>query len=570
MISFIKSVLLFFLLTVIINSEPLHAQNKCSCSESALPLEDLRHSAIPACKARFYELQAEDFISKREFDSANLSLTKAISIYTNQSCDKNAYKKAYKLFANLHHNTGSYPLSLEYSLKLLSIVEVSNSRIDEADCLLTISMSFNRMKQSEKGIQYARIAISKIQPLSPSIEKADLLHKAAARYLWYYQDSKNLNLLDSAEQFTKEQLRISRQYKDSNLLRKSYNLMNGYAHEKKDYKKALMYLDSSFMLLDNRKDLPMIATNYGDRADVLMEMGNYKEARRFADSCLLLHQQSKNPGTIANAYALIYQVSERSGNYKDALWGMTNYIDIHDSLTKVEKTKTINELEKKYNQAKNEKTIKELAQERKIYLLLAAAGLLALIAIGFFIRQQSLKSKQKILETEQRLNRARMNPHFFFNALSSLQSFALRENDGKSIATNLSKFSHIMRETLESSYKEYITIENEMEFLTEYLELQQIRFPEKFLYEVIADDALEIDDLLIPSMIIQPFVENSIEHGFSGLAHQGIINVHFTKKGEELYIEISDNGQGLSAYRKEDDHISRATQIIKDRIYLLN
>ena len=109
--------------------------------------------------------------------------------------------------------------------------------------------------------------------------------------------------------------------------------------------------------------------------------------------------------------------------------------------------------------------------------MLAVAGLLALVALTFFIRQQSLKSKQTILETEQRLNRARMNPHFFFNALSALQSFALQENDGKALASNLSKFSHIMRETLESTYKEYVTIEQEKDFLNEYLELQKMRFP---------------------------------------------------------------------------------------------
>jgi sensor histidine kinase YesM len=143
---------------------------------------------------------------------------------------------------------------------------------------------------------------------------------------------------------------------------------------------------------------------------------------------------------------------------------------------------------------------------------------LAFIALGFFIRQQSLKSKHKILETEQRLNRARMNPHFFFNALSSLQSFALQENDGKALASNLSKFSHIMRETLESTYKEYVTIEQEKVFLLEYLGLQQIRFPSKFTYEINIDENIEPDEQIIPSMILQPFIENSIEHGFLGLS----------------------------------------------------
>ena len=203
--------------------------------------------------------------------------------------------------------------------------------------------------------------------------------------------------------------------------------------------------------------------------------------------------------------------------------------------------------------------------------MLAIAGLLAVIAIGFFFRQQSLKHKQKILETEQRLNRSRMNPHFFFNTLASLQSFALRENDTKAIASNISKFSHIMRETLESTYREYVTVEQEMDFLNEYLALQQIRFPDKFTFSVTSADDLEADDLVIPSMIIQPFAENSIEHGFAGITYPGRLNILFKKEKEELLIEVTDNGKGLITGSKENnEHISRASQIIKDRIYLLN
>jgi LytS/YehU family sensor histidine kinase len=175
------------------------------------------------------------------------------------------------------------------------------------------------------------------------------------------------------------------------------------------------------------------------------------------------------------------------------------------------------------------------------------------------------------LEAAQRLNRARMNPHFFFNALSSLQAFALQENDGKALAINLSKFSHSMRETLESTYKEYVTIDQEKDFLNEYLEFQKIRFPQKFTYAIKISDGIEQDDLLIPSMILQTFVENSIEYGFTGIDYAGHISINFEKGGTDLQIKISDNRKGLSAIAKEEnEHISRASQIIKDGIYLLN
>ena len=280
-----------------------------------------------------------------------------------------------------------------------------------------------------------------------------------------------------------------------------------------------------------------------------------------------------NHGTVAaiSIYSEATQVYEQAGNLPKAYASLKTYEHLKDSLFKVKRAEKINELEQKYNKAKNEKTIKELSQERSIYLLLALAGILAATAIGFFFRQQALKHKKDILETEQRLNRARMNPHFFFNALTALQKFALRENDGKALAGNLSKFSNIMRETLESTYKDYVTVEKEMDFLNEYLEVQKIRFPQKFSYEITADNELEINEVLIPSMIIQPFIENSIEHGFSGIDYPGLIRVHFSTRQKEVFIQIKDNGKGLTTHEKTDnEHISRAGQIIKDRIYLLN
>ena len=164
-----------------------------------------------------------------------------------------------------------------------------------------------------------------------------------------------------------------------------------------------------------------------------------------------------------------------------------------------------------------------------------------------------------------------MNPHFFFNALTSLQKFALSDGNGEAMASNLSKFSNIMRETLESTYKEYVSIEQEMDFLNEYLEVQKMRFPTSFTFEINAANDVEIDDVLIPSMIIQPFVENAIEHGFSGIDYAGKMSVDFKKNDKEILIEIMDNGKGLHTLPKENnEHISRASQIIKDRIYLLN
>jgi LytS/YehU family sensor histidine kinase len=174
------------------------------------------------------------------------------------------------------------------------------------------------------------------------------------------------------------------------------------------------------------------------------------------------------------------------------------------------------------------------------------------------------------MEVEQRLNRARMNPHFFFNALTSLQQHALRETDGMAMASRLSQFSDVMRKTLESTYQEYITVEEEVSYLYQYLEIQKNRYPVSFEFSVDHGDDLEVNEVLIPPMIVQPFIENSIEHGLAGIDWVGKASVRFEKKQEELYVEITDNGKGLDEEKQQtNEHISRATGIIKDRIYLL-
>jgi len=580
-----KQILLLLTITVILLHQ-IKAQTGCNCPDytelrdkkrnteifnNEDALLKLQGKKIKGCTPRYNEWQAEKMITKRDFDSAKYYLQIAFDYYKSTGCNDAAYSNYYKLLAAIQHHLGEYANSAGLCYKLLSITELTGDKYDKASCLLLLANSFNRMKQSEKGIEYARQAAPIIEQLSLPYEKATLLFELSARYLWHYQDTKNKAFIDTAELYTSKQLEIGRKEGFISIIGKGYNKMNGYAHERNDFSTALKYVDSSLYLFEKAGNRTQLATSYGDKADILMEMENYKEARRYADSCLALNLQNKNPELIANSYALIYQISNNSENYKDAVWAMNEYLTINDSLTAIEKSKEINELEKKYSQAKNENKIKDLAKKKQLYLLLAIAGLLAALAIAFFLRQQSLKHKKNILETEQRLNRARMNPHFFFNALTALQKFAVKENNPAAMASNLSKFSNIMRETLESTYKEYVTIEQEIEFLNEYLEVQKIRFPHSFAYEVKADNSLDVDELLIPAMIIQPFVENSIEHGFAGVDYPGNVSVSFAKENKDLLINIIDNGKGLSTSVKENnEHISRASQIIKDRIYLLN
>ncbi|MCU0333429.1 MAG: histidine kinase [Chitinophagaceae bacterium] len=564
------------LLGIVLALAPLPAAAQCECSllMRGQPIADtlqLLRSSEAVCKAKAHEWTAAALIAGKHFDDALLALDSAAAIYQQHACSEAQLEKLWTLYASLHDATANYNAALEWHLKLLKLAETTDDAPDRATHLLDIAQVFNRMKQSDKGIAYTRQAVPIIRGLANSKAKTELLNKAGARYLFHAQDSKDMLYLDTAEVFVKEALATAITIQDETAEIIALTRLAAIYERQKDYDGAIRFIDQALGKCQPGKHNRQLITLFGDKGNALMKKGSFNEARRLADSCLHYSQREQYAPLIMNAWALIYTIEEKAGRYKEAMAALKIAQSMSDSLATAERTRVVNELERKYNQQKNERTIQELSQQKKIYLLLTGIAILGMVSIGFFLRQQSLKHKQVILETEQRLNRARMNPHFFFNALASLQSMAVKEGDSQNLAVNLSKFSHIMRETLESTYKEYVTIEQEIDFLSEYLELQKIRFPQKFRFHIQCDPSIEIDELLIPSMIIQPFVENSIEHGFAGMQHMGDLSICFAPHQQELRIDIIDNGKGLTDKQQvHKDHISRASQIIKDRIYLLN
>jgi tetratricopeptide (TPR) repeat protein len=554
-----------------------YAQKSCDCpgwnekeKNKNEPLV-LLNTTNSFCKAKGYELLATGFLAAKEPDSALLHIQQAELFYRKSACTEEQLLPVYKILSAIHFMKAEYQQSLDYSLKVLTIAQNISNNQEEAEAMLGISQIFARMGQLQKGLIYTRQSLPVIGSMPNTLEKVELLNKAGSRYYYFFQDSKSKPLLDSAAFFFNTAIGIAKKINYKKGLQMSYNKMNSLAYQQKNFRQALLYIDSSIALAKPSEATNTLATSFGDKGNILLKMGNFTGAKKWADSCLYYNQKLKFPPLIANAYSLVAEIADSLGDYHTAYSSLYKEKKITDSLNTVDKTSAVNEVEKKYNQAKNEKTIHELSQQKTIYSLLGIGGLLIAGLIAFYFRQQALRHKQKILETEQRLNRARMNPHFFFNALTALQRIAIKENDGKALASNLSKFSNIMRETLESSYKEYVTIKQEVAFLKEYMEIQKMRFPHMFSYALMVDGEMEPGDVMIPSMIIQPFIENSIEHGFADIDYPGEIRIDFKQLNKSIQIEIQDNGKGLSLPgSKTNEHISRASQIIKDRIYLLN
>ena len=206
--------------------------------------------------------------------------------------------------------------------------------------------------------------------------------------------------------------------------------------------------------------------------------------------------------------------------------------------------------------------------------------LLILLFVGFIIwmiviyRVRELKLQHKAAELEQRFLRAQMNPHFIFNSLGAIQSFIFK-NEPIEAATYLSNFSELVRLILDNSRQDLIPLETEIKTLHHYLDLQLLRFGEKFEFKLEVDENLENRKLLIPPMLAQPFIENSIEHAFAGMKEKGQLNICFRHQKNELLLICEDNGMGIEASMKQKKdnikkHKSLATKITRERIKVLN
>jgi ligand-binding sensor domain-containing protein len=198
-----------------------------------------------------------------------------------------------------------------------------------------------------------------------------------------------------------------------------------------------------------------------------------------------------------------------------------------------------------------------------------------LLALGFLvfrlrIRQLSRRHQlhKTINQLEQKALRAQMNPHFIFNSLNSIQSFLVYEENEKA-ERYLLKFAQLIRQTLNNSRESYIPIRTEIETLQPYLELEQMRFKDKFGFSITCK--LSQDELLygVPPMLIQPFVENAVLHGFRAVESGGNIAIVFESiANNRLLCTVEDNGVGRSATLKADGsgHKSFGTKITAERL----
>jgi ligand-binding sensor domain-containing protein len=213
-------------------------------------------------------------------------------------------------------------------------------------------------------------------------------------------------------------------------------------------------------------------------------------------------------------------------------------------------------------------------------ILIAVVILLFLLTTIMLLLKQSrnkakrlnekLQLQNKILKLEQKALQLQMNPHFIFHTLNSINGLMIN----KDIATArkyLAKFSKLMRAILENSRTELISLYDEIATLEEYLNIEKFTRNNSFDYQINIDKTIDTQDIFLPPMLIQPFVENSIIHGFKGLNHTGKISISFSVLNDILICEITDNGIGRikaseNRAQQEQNKKSIAMQVVNERL----
>jgi hypothetical protein len=194
--------------------------------------------------------------------------------------------------------------------------------------------------------------------------------------------------------------------------------------------------------------------------------------------------------------------------------------------------------------------------------------LLAFIVFLILLYQQKQKAKQELakkekLQLELKAIYAQLNPHFVFNALSSIQGL-INKNDIEGANMYLSDFASLMRDTMTNNNKEQTSLNEELITLETYLKLEQLRFGFKF--EIKTND-VNIYETEIPSLLLQPLIENAVKHGVSSLKEEGFVNLLFSKANNDMVVEIKDNGEGFVINEVENGY---GLKLTRDRIKLLN
>lgn len=376
--------------------------------------------------------------------------------------------------------------------------------------------------------------------------------------------------LKNALQNVKEKPRES--FKIKQEIAKTYISENQY-EEAIDINKDL--LEEAKQVSDTQleiEQLQNLSSTYFEAKDAKSGINTLKEAYNLAIRNGETMQARNILNSLVEEYRKLKNTSEILAVYADFTARLDTLIKSDSSLVDA---KLFQLHENRISQLEKERELKDelIAKKNRFNYILLFLITLILIFIAFIIRSlYSINRKNKKIALQSL--RREMNPHFIFNSLNSVNHFIAQNNE---IEANkyLSSYSRLMRSIMENSNKDFISLSNELEHLKEYLELEHMRFRDKFYYEIHLDDSIDSDAVYIPNMLIQPQLENAIWHGLRYKESMGKLTLRISKEKDRLSIVIEDDGIGIKKSkelktRHQRQHNSRGLTNTQERISLLN
>jgi tetratricopeptide (TPR) repeat protein len=504
--------------------------------------------------------------------------------------------------------------ALEYAPRIVELYQKAGAKKDEAIGYLTLSGSYHTLGQYEEAFGY----LNKFWELSEEVKPHNIYHGNAL--IIAAQCFFSLGKADTAVVLIKRAITESNTDVFEEIsLKSEYEWGLGYFYiQVNEMDSASKYLYQS---IKTNKTIgnafnQLIAKRY--LAEMYLKQSDFERCNAYCDSALQIANYIDNTGTyyfndslkhaIATGEDIHFPISQlrrryyawhRSYGIYKLLW--ESYIStedfekatqirepweaVLDSIYVYQRNKNVLAINVSYETEKKEEEIIRLDKEnqlkelqlRQTSWIIGGLVIIVLMIIAMaviLIRQNKLKNEQHTLVLQQRLFRLQMNPHFLYNSLASIQNFIITKKPSEA-SSYLSKFSKLVRQILNSSASEYISLEEELNSIENYISLQKIRYRDMFDYRIDKEESIDAETTSIPPMLAQPFIENSIEHGFKNKNSKGFIHINIKKKQDYFILEIEDNGVGRSKTKelektKRKDHKSMATTITKDRMDALN
>jgi tetratricopeptide (TPR) repeat protein len=440
----------------------------------------------------------------------------------------------------IYSKTGYYPKAISYFTQALKICDQYEYIDLQGVILNSLGVVSKHLKQYRDAISHYRRAFDAFRITKNHQESAGTLSNIANIYLLMDRpDSAILLNKQALSMFDSLDLAIGR-------VRCLNNLADCFRRTKA-FDSARYYVNESLTLTASQRGLHSSGLNAMlMQAQIFFDQSQYQDAIKVLDT-LIKGIDGKERSMLLTAYNLLSSSHERSSNYKSALNALQQSAEIRDSLFNEQMTAAITETKLDYELDRKTNEIDALKAENsaKDFYLLSILLIVALVVavVVLVIMNWNFRLKKKKEVAELKALQAQMNPHFIFNSLNSINRY-ITKADAETASSYLVKFSRLIRLVLENSNQDSITLENELTVLQLYVDMERLRFNNKFDMSINVVAQVNINALYVPALILQPFVENSILHGLSGKKGYGMIKVEIKQSSDHLFCIIEDNGVG--------------------------